>query len=250
MIKESISVVLIAHNEEGVIGKVVDGLLENYRDKIFELIVVDDVSADKTAEIVETRMKTEPKVRLVRRQAPCGVGRAIKAGFASVDKRAAYILTMDSDFVQSIGDVGRLIARMEKGDCDGVIGSRFVEGSRLEVYPLTKKIMNRLFHYVVWFLFNIKQKDLSNNFKMYKREIVESMPWHSDDFAINAETGILPILSGYKVCEVPVSWIGRNEEQGKSKFKLLKVGLGYIKVIPYALSFRRKNRARIVYSGI
>jgi hypothetical protein len=157
---------------------------------------------------------------------------------------------MDSDFVQSIGDVGRLITRMEKGDCDGVIGSRFIEGSRLEVYPLTKKIMNRLFHYVAWFLFNIKQKDLSNNFKMYKREIVESMPWHSDDFAINAETGILPILSGYKVCEVPVSWIGRNEGQGKSKFKLFKVGLGYMKVIPYALSFRRKKCVRIVSSGI
>ena len=241
MMKESLSIILIAHNEEGVIGSVIDGLLANYRDKILEVIVVDDVSTDKTAAVVESRMRSEPKVRLVRREPPCGVGRAIKAGFKNVNPAAAYVLTMDSDFIDSIGDVGRLIARMEEGDCDGVIGSRFIEGSRLEVYPLTKKIMNRLFHYLVQFLFHIKQHDLSNNFKMYKREIIESLPWKSDDFAINAETGILPILSGYKVCEVPVAWIGRNEEMGKSKFKLFKVGWGYVKVIPYAWSFRKNK---------
>ena len=242
MIREEISVVLIAHNEEKVIGKSIEGLLGNYRDKIFEVIVVDDVSTDKTAEVVESWMKSEPKVRLVRREPPCGVGRAIKAGFRNVNPKATYVLTMDSDFIDSIGDVGLLIARMEKGDCDGVIGSRFIEGSRLEAYPFTKKMMNRIFHGLVRFLFGIKQHDLSNNFKMYKRGIVESMPWKSDDFALNAETGILPILSGYKVCEVPVAWIGRSEEMGKSKFKLFKVGWGYVKVIPYAWSFLRNKK--------
>jgi glycosyltransferase involved in cell wall biosynthesis len=242
MMKEDLSIVTIAHNEEKVIGKTIDGLLSNYRDKILELIIVNDVSSDRTAEIVESKMKTEPKIKLISRQPPCGVGRAIKAGFKSVSPKASYILTMDSDFVEHIEDVGKLIARMEQGDCDGAIGSRFISGSRIEGYPLTKKIMNRLFHYVVWFLFGIKQKDLSNNFKIYKREVIEKMPWRSDDFAINAETGILPVLSGYKVCEVPASWIGRSGEQGKSKFKLFKVGWGYIKVIPYALSFAGKNR--------
>ncbi len=246
MIKENLSIVMIAHNEEEVIGKAIDGLLLNYREKILELIVVDDVSTDNTAAIVEARRKSEPKIKLIRREQPCGVGRAIKAGFKNVSPNASYILTMDSDFIDNMGDVGRLIARMEQGDCDGAIGSRFIEGSRMIGYPLAKRVMNRLFHYVVWFLFNIQQKDVSNNFKIYKREVIERMPWNSDDFAINAETGILPILSGYNVCEVPVSWIGRTGEMGRSKFKLLKVGLGYIKVIPYAWSFRRAKLAKRV----
>ena len=235
--KEDLSIVTIAHNEEGVIGKVIDELLANYREKILELIIVDDVSTDKTAAIVQSRSRREPKVKLITRQPPCGVGRAIKTGFKNVSPKASYVLTMDSDFVENMDDIGRMIARMERGDCDGVIGSRFIEGSRMTGYPLTKKMMNRAFHLVVRLLFGIKQKDLSNNFKIYKREIIEKMPWHSDDFAINAETGILPILSGYKVCEVPASWIGREEGQGKSKFKLFKVGMGYIKVIPYAWAF-------------
>jgi outer membrane protein TolC len=240
IIKESLSIVLIAHNEETVIGKVLEGLLANYRDKMLELVVVDDASTDGTSAVVEAIRKSEPKVRLVRREGPCGVGRAIKTGFASVSPAATHVLTMDSDFAESIGCASGLIKRMEQGDCDGVIGSRFITGSRLEGYPITKKIMNRLFHYAARILFGIKQKDLSNNFKIFKREIIEKMPWHSDDFAINAETGILPILSGYKICEVPVSWIGRGEGMGKSKFKLLKAGMGYIKVIPYAWSLRKK----------
>ncbi|MDD3906362.1 MAG: glycosyltransferase family 2 protein [Candidatus Omnitrophica bacterium] len=240
--KENLSIVLIAHNEEDVIGKVAAGLVEKYREKIMEVIVVDDASTDSTAAVVEDRMKSEPKIRLVRRTPPCGVGRAIKTGFQSVSPRADYVLTMDSDFVGNIGDAGRLIERMEEGGCDGVIGSRFVEGSRIVGYSTAKMFANRAFHFVVGMLFGIRQKDLSNNFKLYRREIIEKMPWKSDDFAINAETGILPILSGYKVCEVPVSWIGRGTGEGKSKFKLLKVGLGYIKVIPYALTFRKQLR--------
>lgn len=242
MMKENLSILLIAHNEEDVIGKVAAGLVEKYREKILEVIVVDDASTDSTAAVVEDRMKSEPKIRLVRRTPPCGVGRAIKTGFQSVSPRADYVLTMDSDFVGNIGDAGRLIERMEEGGCDGVIGSRFVEGSRIVGYSTAKMFANRAFHFVVGMLFGIRQKDLSNNFKLYRREIIEKMPWKSDDFAINAETGILPILSGYKVCEVPVSWIGRGTDEGKSKFKLLKVGLGYIKVIPYALTFRKQLR--------
>ena len=242
MMKEDLSIVAIAHNEEEVIGNVIDELLANFREKILELVIVDDGSIDKTSEIVKSRMGREPKIKLITRQPPCGVGRAIKTGFKNVSPKASYVLTMDSDFVENIDDIGRMIARMERGDCDGVIGSRFIEGSRMVGYPLTKKIMNRAFHLIVHILFGIKQKDLSNNFKIYKREIVEKMPWHSDDFSINAETGLLPILAGYKVCEVPASWIGRNEGQGKSKFKLFKVGVGYVKVIPYAWKFLRTRR--------
>ena len=241
-IREEISVVLIAHNEEQVIGKAIDGILAGYSDKILEIVVVDDASSDKTVAVVESRMAS-PKVRLVRSTPPCGVGRAIKTGFKSVNPAAKYVLSMDSDFVDSLDDVGRIVSRMEEGDCDGVIGSRFVEGGRLVRYPFTKRLMNRAFHLVVRLLFGIKQHDLSNNCKMFKREIVDTMPWKSDDFSLNAETGILPILSGYKVCEVPAAWIGRTGDMGGSKFKLFKVGWGYVKVIPYAWSVKRKLKA-------
>jgi dolichol-phosphate mannosyltransferase len=94
--------------------------------------------------------------------------------------------------------------------------------------------MNRFFHAVVKALFRVKQNDLTNNFKLYRADIFRSMPWQSDGFAMNAETGLLPVLAGYKLAEVPVVWVDRAPEMGKSKFGLLKHGGGYLRVILHA----------------
>ncbi len=111
-------------------------------------------------------------------------------------------------------------------------------------YPGDKKLMNRGYHTIVRAMFGIKQKDLTNNFKLYKADIVRKMPWKSGGFSMNAETGMLPIIFGYKVGEVPVAWINRNPQMGKSKFKLFQVGWGYVQVMFYALwlaLFKRKD---------
>jgi len=155
---------------------------------------------------------------------------------------------MDSDFVENINQVRALLDKIEEKDCDGVIGSRFVKGGKVVGYPFLKHLMNRLFHGSVKTLFKISQNDLTNNFKLYKTDIFRSMPWNSDGFAMNAETGLLPILCGYKIVEVPVVWINRNPEMGRSKFGLLKHGAGYIEVIFHALRFawsRKNKRAKI-----
>ena len=238
MMREKVSVVLIAHNEEQVIGDMIAGLLKNYEPEMLELIVVDDCSTDGTAAIVESWAKRNAKVNLIRRTPPPGVGFALRTGFEKADPRAEYILSMDSDFIESILEVRALLEAVAKGDCDGAIGSRFIKGSRLSSYPVGKKIMNRLFHWIVKCLLGIKQNDLTNNFKLYRTCIFKDLPWHSDGYSMNAETGILPILAGYRIREVPVSWVGRNPQMGQSKFRLFRSGWHYVAVIAYALRFK------------
>lgn len=241
--KENLSVILIAHNEEQTIGKMIERLLENYKREILELIVVDDASTDKTPSIMEAWKVRDHKVKLIKRMPPCGVGRALKTGFNNVNPKADYVLTMDSDFIEGIKEVRLLISAVEEMEYDGVIGSRFIKGSRLAFYPLGKRIMNRLYHFLVKTLFHIKQNDLTNNFKLYKTYIFRNLPWKSDGFAMNAETGILPIISGYRIGEIPISWVGRNPKMGKSKFRLYKDAWSYIQVIIYAWRFLRMKRA-------
>ena len=240
--KENMSVVLIAHNEEENIGRMIEGLLKNYDTEILEIIVVDDSSTDKTSAVTEAWMGRNSKVRLVKRVPPSGAGLALREGFKNVSPRADYVLTMDSDFIENINEVRSLIRAAEAEGCDGAIGSRYMEGGRLVNYPLLKKAMNRSFHAIVRALFRIKQKDLTNNFKLYKAEIIRSLPWKSDNFAINAETGIFPIISGYNIAEVPASWLQRGAGMGKSKFRLFKVGWSYIKVIGYAWKLSAKKK--------
>ena len=235
-------VILIAHNEDKNIGAMLDGLLKNYPREILEIIVVDDASTDQTRAIVESWMKRDRRIRLVERKLPCGVGRALRAGFSHISRDAAYVLLMDSDFTENISQVSLLINAMDNNGYDGVIGSRFIKGGRLIHYPLAKKIMNRLFHFIVKGMFNISQDDLTNNFKFYKTSVIKDMPWRSNDYAMNAETGIFPILAGYRIGEVPISWVGRTPQMGRSKFHLWKVGLSYVRVIAYARDFSESQR--------
>jgi glycosyltransferase involved in cell wall biosynthesis len=219
-----------------------EGMLSTYDQEILEVIVVDDASEDRTAETIREWAKRNSKVRLIQRTPPCGVGRALKSGFSNINPLARYALTMDCDFVENIDQVRGLLDAIEKQNCDGVIGSRFVEGGKVVGYPLLKRLMNRLFHFVVRTLFQIRQNDLTNNFKLYKTGIFKSMPWMSDGFAMNAETGIWPILFGYKLAEVPVVWVERRPDMGKSKFDIFKHGGAYIRVILHGL--RLASRAR------
>lgn len=238
----NLAVILIAHNEEEAIGPMLEGLVATYEREILEVIVVDDASTDHTRAVVEAILPRSPKIKLLRRKPPCGVGRALKAGFGAISAEAEYVLSMDSDFVNNITQVRALIDAMTAQDRHGVIGSRFVAGAEMIGYPFSKRLMNRLFHLVVKTLFRIRQNDLTNNFKLYRAEIFRTLPWQSNEFAMNAETGLLPILAGYNIAEVPVVWVNRDPHMGRSKFGLLKHGGGYLQVILHALKFARARK--------
>ncbi len=222
-----ISVVLAAKNEADNLKILVPALLKSYNKEILEVIVVNDNSTDDTREVVRNLIKKNKKIKLINRSPPNGVGRTIKEGFRNVDKKATHVLTMDSDFIRNVPEVRRLINQAEQG-WDVVVGSRYIPGGVLKNYPPLKKFANRGYHFLVWHILNIKHHDLTNNFKLMRKEVVESIRWESEHFAINAETGLFPYVKKYKIKEVPVSWIERAH--GASDFKVIKLGPSYLKV--------------------
>ena len=232
-----LSVVLIAHDEESNIGMMLRGMLETYPEEIRQIIVVDDASSDRTRDIVHSLILKDSRVLLITKGLPCGAGRALSLGVRAVDPQATHVLMMDSDFLPNIPEARRLITCVQEG-WDGAIGSRFVGGWRLNHYPFLKLVFNRAFHFCTRWLLGISCSDLTNNFKLYRREVLKSIPWVSPDFAINAETGIFPILAGFRVKEVPVSWTQRSA--GVSKFHVFKNGPRYAEILMMAL--RRKRR--------
>ena len=92
-------------------------------------------------------------------------------------------------------------------------------------------ISNRGFHLIAQILLLRRFRDLTNNLKLLRREVVDQLhlvePW----VAVNAETGLQPLLMGYQVKEVPISWINRTPDMGMSSFKLVQVGWGYWRVL-------------------
>lgn len=236
-----ITAVIPAHNEEENVKNMATLLFSNLKGDLFQLIVVDDCSSDKTGKILDSLKKKYQKLTVVHRLRNGGVGNAIREGLGMISDRATHVLLLDCDFTKNTVDIKKLIRALDgKNRADGAVGARFVQGGVLIGYSLPKKIANRSFHILAKILLGMSQWDVTNNFKFYKKEVVDAiMPYlASPGFSINAETGIYPILLGYKISEVPVSWIERTKGMGISDFKVFKVGPGYLKVFLKAVMYK------------
>ncbi|MBV8807718.1 MAG: glycosyltransferase [Acidobacteriaceae bacterium] len=228
MFHRAVSFVIPCHNEELNVGPLIAALCKHFEDYIHEILIVNDNSTDRTAEVTRGLAAGNPRVRLINRLPPNGVGRALRDGYQAAT--GAYILTMDSDFVQIVPEIRDLFEAVAEG-YDGAIGSRFTYDSIMINYSFPKIVSNRLFHLLARFALRSNFHDISNNLKLYRADILKNIAIRQDHFAANAETGLKPIAAGYRVKEVPVSWINRTLEMGTSSFRILQVGPGYARAL-------------------
>ena len=227
-LRGAVSVVIPCHNEQMNVGPLVKGILDLYGEYIHEVIPVDDSSTDRTREVMATLATKDARIKPFHRSAPNGVGRAISDGLRAATGR--YVITMDCDFQHLLPEFRDLFDGAAEG-YDVVIGSRFSRHSVLLNYPFAKILANRAFHALAVLLFKRRIRDVTNNLKIMRREVVLSLRLRQPGFAVNAETGLQPLLLGYRVKQVPISWINRTPEMGTSSFRLVRVGGGYWKVL-------------------
>jgi glycosyltransferase involved in cell wall biosynthesis len=150
---------------------------------------------------------------------------------------------MDADFELIVPELRDMFDAIADGH-DGAIGSRFSHEAVLVNYPVGKIISNRVFHLLVRLLLRRPIRDSSNNLKLYRSEILKELEITRGDFAANAETGLKPILQGYDIREVPISWINRTDDMGASSFKVVKLGPSYFRaLIRLVWAARREQRA-------
>jgi SAM-dependent methyltransferase len=224
----AVSVVIPCHNEEMNVIPLSEGLIRHYDEYLHELIFVDDNSKDRTRQVLEWLARQEPRVRPVIRTPPNGVGRALNDGLRHATGR--YVLMMDCDFLHILPELREMFDAAAEG-YEVVLGSRFSRESVLINYPLMKILCNRSFHLLLTVLFRRRLRDVTNNLKLLSRAVVDDLEIEAPWFAANAETGMKPVLMGYKPRLVPISWINRTPEMGQSSFSLLKNGVGYAKVL-------------------
>ena len=210
------------------VAPLVEGLRRFYDDYLFEIILVDDNSRDGTATVIRRLAEKDSRIRLLSRTGPNGVGRALRDGYRAATGR--YVLTMDCDFQHLLPDLSELFDAAVEG-YDVVVGSRFSRHSVLLNYPFGKILANRGFHLIAQLLLFRRFRDLTNNLKLFRREVVDQLQLLEPWFAVNAETGLQPLLMGYQVKEVPISWINRTPDMGMSSFTLARVGWGYWRVL-------------------
>lgn len=227
-LRGAISVVIPCHNEEMNIEPLVTRLRDLYDEYIHEIVPVDDNSTDSTREVIRKLAEDDHRIKPVFRSPPNGVGRALADGFSVATGR--YVLSMDCDFQHLLPEIRDMFDAAAEG-YDAVLGSRFSRHSVLLNYPVQKIIANRGFHLLARVILRRQFRDVTNNLKLIRKEVLEQMVLLEPGFAVNAETGLQPLLMNCRFKEVPISWINRTPDMGVSSFRLAQVGGGYWKVL-------------------
>jgi len=224
-----ISIVVPAHNEEGnlenLASKLVPALERHKETEDYELVLVNDNSRDKTPEIIEALARSNPRIKPVHRSDTPGFGNAVKAGFKAAT--GDVIIPVMGDLSDNPEDIHKLVRKVEEG-YDIAYGSRFVEGGSLSGYSRTKMLANRSFNNLVRFSFGISNRDVTNAFKAYRREVLDAIgidKIEANGFDLTVEIPLKAHVLGFRSVEVPVSWNGR--EKGEAKLKLSSNGTVY-----------------------
>ncbi len=137
---KTVGVVVPAHNEEGLIGRVIDTMPE-YVDRI---IIVDDVSSDSTAAVVQDYVDRIPeRVRLIRHEVNGGVGKAIVTGYqAAVEERIDLTAVMAGDAQMDPEDLPALLEPVASGEVDYSKGNRLFTGDAWRIIPRYRYLGN------------------------------------------------------------------------------------------------------------
>jgi dolichol-phosphate mannosyltransferase len=226
-----LSVVMPAQNEEGSVGKTVEGVVAVLeRERIdYEVVVVDDGSSDSTAAVVEAIGAENPRVRCHPSHYEKGFGMAIRAGL-DVFEGDAVVITM-ADASDDPEDLIRYHRILEQGwDC--AFGSRFVPGAEVHDYPRLKLTVNRLANWFIRVLFRHRYNDTTNAFKGYRREVIETIqPLLSKHFNLTVEMPLKAIVRGHTYEVIPTSWTNRTT--GVAKLAMKEMGSRYLFIVLY-----------------
>jgi dolichol-phosphate mannosyltransferase len=229
-----LSVVIPAHNEEGCIEDTVRELAAALASRAIEheILIVNDHSRDGTAAILQRLARDVPVCRYVDNAGPSGFGNAIRFGLDRFSGDAVAVYMADAS--DRPADLVRFYDAMLTTGSDCVFGTRWSKGGRVHDYPRHKLLLNRVFNLMVMLLFGLRYNDVTNAFKLYRRQAVEgARPLISHHFNLTVELPLKTIVRGFSYTVVPNEWI--NRKAGVSKLKIKEMGSRYMFILLYCL---------------
>ncbi len=174
-----------------------------------EIIVVDDGSDDGTAQIL-TQLQ-DSTVRVVQHPANRGKGAAIRTGLTYVT--GDLVLIQDADLEYDPEDWPKLLTPVLKGKARVVYGSRFTGERRNMMF--WHWVGNRFLSLVTNVLYNTTISDMETCYKLFDRKLLDSITLRSERFGIEPEVTAKILRTGERIYEVPISYAGREADEGK-----------------------------------
>ncbi len=232
---KKISIFIPAFNEEACIRETIDALsnVSNTLNWDMELIVIDDGSTDRTAEIVENAIREYPFLRLVKHEHNQGYSEVIKTGLR--EAKAELILWIDADLQNDPQDIPVLLNYLQKDNIGMVIGwrkSRKDSMFRRVVSKVYNRVLMRLF-------FGLNYNDVNGKPKALRREFISQVAISSNGWLVDAELAKKAETLGFSVVEIPVRHKWR--QLGESKLSIRSIFQTQKYILEYFLNQRKQS---------
>ena len=220
----------------------------------YHILVIDDGSPDGTAQIVQKMIDTQfgDKLFIIQRSGKLGLGTAYITGFKwALQKGYQFIFEMDADFSHNPDDLERLYKACTDGGADMAIGSRYVPGGKIENWPLKRKIYSRggaiYTKMITWSPIN----DQTAGFICYSRKVLDTIDLDTITYvgyAFQVEMKFAAWKLGFKIKEVPITFVDRRAGISKMSKGIIKEGIIGVLKLQYQSMFgnyktkiRKKN---------
>lgn len=203
---ESISVFFPCYNEQANVAKVAEQAVR-VLDELgadYEIIIVDDGSADDTGRIADELAARHERIRVVHHERNLGYGAALQSGFRAAHKELVFYTDGDGQF--DLGEMPALLPLM--ADCDIVSCYRINRQDNL-----VRKINGWLWTKVTGMVFSLKVRDVDCAFKLYRRRLFDEITMESTGALIDTEILARAVRKGYTITQKGVHHYPRTAGQ-------------------------------------
>jgi glycosyltransferase involved in cell wall biosynthesis len=211
-----LSVVMPVYNEQATLEPVISRVLAaplNAKEMDIELICVDDGSHDGSRDILERLRTRHPQIRVLLQPKNMGKGAALRRGIQ--ESTGDFVLIQDADLEYDPSDYPALLRPLIEGKADVVYGSRFLGSGPHRVLYFWHSVGNWILTLISNALTNINLSDMETCYKVFRREVIQSIPIEEHRFGFEPEVTVKIAKRGLRVYEVGISYWGRTYEEGK-----------------------------------
>lgn len=206
-----LSVVMPVYNECATLRAVVERVLALPLE--IEMICVDDGSTDGSVELLNELEALHPQLRVLLQPRNMGKGAALRRGIP--EATGDFVVIQDADLEYDPADLHQLLEPLCSGQADVVYGTRFMGSRPHRVLYFWHSVGNWLLTLVSNCLTNVNLTDMETGYKMFRREIIQSIPIEEDRFGFEPEITVKVARRNLRIYEVGISYWGRTYQEGK-----------------------------------